>query len=245
MTRSHSRLVALALVGVVVLWIAIASAHPLGGLGTPIGSHTPEPLPTPTSTSLGQAAGHGEPAVRPLQHHPVLAKVLEIAKLVSLALLVAAFAWISRRVVKRVQLTNEVIAPPTEDDTEPPVVALADLQQATDDSLDDLRTNPDVGGAIAACWRRFEDLAADSGAAREPWQTTTEFVVEVLGRTRAPRADLEDLAILFQETVYATTPPGEDGRQRAVKALVGLQEALSGQVPSAAGEEVEVDDEAH
>ena len=59
---------------------------------------------------------------------------------------------------------------------------------AIEESLDNLRLEPDPRRAIIRCYRRFEHVVAHWGLPRAPWQTPTEFMRKALGRLPVPAA---------------------------------------------------------
>jgi hypothetical protein len=126
----------------------------------------------------------------------------------ALALLVA----FSDRLIPWWERTND--APP------PPLI------DAVDDSLEDLRAEPDARRAIIRCYARFERAAAASGLERAPWQTPMEFMREALSRLPAPRAAVRALTGLFELARFSDRALGPAERDRALDALDDIKAAV-------------------
>jgi hypothetical protein len=80
--------------------------------------------------------------------------------------------------------------------------------------------------AVVACWHRFEVVAGRAGVARQPWQTTGEFVLEVLELVGADRGAVARLADLYREARFSDHLVGEDDRRAAVAALDAVHDSL-------------------
>ena len=108
------------------------------------------------------------------------------------------------------------------------------LADAVEESLDDLRLEPDVRLAILRCYRRFELVLARSRVPRAPWQTATEFMAAALGRLPLPADAVRQLTRLFEIARFSEEPLGPADRDAAWQALerigVSLEEAARGVV---------------
>jgi hypothetical protein len=102
----------------------------------------------------------------------------------------------------------------------------AALQAAVDESLEDLRAEPDSRRAIVRCYARFERVAADSGLARKPSLTPMEFMREVLLRLPMPRAAVPSLTGLFELARFSHHALGPRERDRALEALHEIRAAM-------------------
>jgi hypothetical protein len=80
--------------------------------------------------------------------------------------------------------------------------------------------------AIVACWHRFEQQAVRAGAVRRPWQTTAEFVLEVLDLVGADRGAVAALADLYREARFSDHPMTEQHRRSALGALDTIHDSL-------------------
>jgi hypothetical protein len=102
------------------------------------------------------------------------------------------------------------------------------LEAAVDESLEDLRAESDPRRAIVRCYARFERAAADSGHARRPWLTPSEFMHDVLARLSLPRAAVPTLTGLFELARFSHHALGPQERDRAVDALHEIRRAMEG-----------------
>ncbi len=117
---------------------------------------------------------------------------------------------------------------PVREDEEEPVGPnpAGPLEAAVDESLEDLRAESDPRRAIVRCYARFERAAADSGHARRPWLTPSEFMHEVLARLSLPRAAVPTLTGLFELARFSHHALGPRERDRAVDALHEIRRAM-------------------
>lgn len=104
--------------------------------------------------------------------------------------------------------------------------APAALEAAVDDSVEDLRAEPDPRRAIVRCYARFERAAAASGVARTPWSTPMEFMREALRRLPLPRSAVPTLTGLFELARFSHHPIGPGERDRALAALDEIRVAM-------------------
>ena len=100
------------------------------------------------------------------------------------------------------------------------------LAAAVDESLEDLRAEPDARRAIIRCYARFERVAADSGLKRKPWHTPMEFMREALPRLPVPRGTVPTLTGLFELARFSHRALGPPERDRAVDALDEIKAAI-------------------
>jgi len=104
--------------------------------------------------------------------------------------------------------------------TPPPLV------RAVDESLEDLRAEPDARRAIIRCYARFERAAAASGLERRPWHTPMEFMREALSRLPAPGDAVRALTGLFELARFSDQALGASDRERALHALDDIKGAI-------------------
>jgi hypothetical protein len=100
------------------------------------------------------------------------------------------------------------------------------LVEALDESLDDLRAEPDARRAIIRCYARFERAAADAGLKRARAQTPMEFMGDVLSRLPAPRDAVRALTGLFELARFSDRALGDAERGRALGALDDIKTAV-------------------
>lgn len=184
-------------------------------------------VPTPPVQS---AAGSPFP-VEPTELPPWASNVL-FSFVLGLAIVLAI--WLIWRVLQLVQRGRRPMAKHATNQIALPVIDEAEVEEQLRVSIDQLRLGGSVDDAIIACWRRLEDLAADSGIERRPSQTSSEFTVDVLAQTRAEPADLTDLARLYRRAMFGRVAPDESARNEAIGCLQRLSAALTS--PVAAGE---------
>lgn len=116
---------------------------------------------------------------------------------------------------------------PVREEEEPAgAIPAGPLEAAVDQSLEDLRAESDSRRAIVRCYARFERAAADSGHARRPWLTPSEFMHEVLARRSLPRAAVPTLTGLFELARFSHHALGPQERDRAVDALHEIRRAM-------------------
>jgi hypothetical protein len=108
----------------------------------------------------------------------------------------------------------------TDDPAPPPLVA------AVDESLEDLRAEPDARRAIIRCYARFERAAAVSGLERRPWQTPMEFMRDALSHLPAPRGAVRALTGLFELARFSDRALGPGERDHAFAALDAIKTAI-------------------
>jgi hypothetical protein len=107
------------------------------------------------------------------------------------------------------------------------------LAEAVDESVEDLRAEPDARRAIIRCYARFERAAAGAGLARRPWHTPMEFMREALGRLPAPRGAVRALTGLFELARFSDRTLGPRERDRALDALIDIKAAIDEGRPDA------------
>jgi hypothetical protein len=113
---------------------------------------------------------------------------------------------------------------PDDDDV---AAAPAALEAAVDDSVEDLRAEPDARRAIIRCYARFERAAAELGIARRPWSTPMEFMREALRRMPLPRTAVPTLTRLFELARYSHHALGPAEREQALTALDEIRTAMA------------------
>jgi hypothetical protein len=105
--------------------------------------------------------------------------------------------------------------------------------EAVDESLEDLRAEPDARRAIIRCYARFQRAAAASGLERRPWHTPMEFMREALSRLPAPRGAVRALTGLFELARFSDRALGAGERDRALDALDDIKTAIDAGRPDA------------
>ncbi len=103
---------------------------------------------------------------------------------------------------------------------------LPPLAEAVEESVEDLRAEPDARRAIIRCYARFERVAADAGVERKPWHTPMEFMREALPRLPVPRGAVPTLTGLFELARFSHRALGPRERDRALDALDLIKAAI-------------------
>ena len=102
----------------------------------------------------------------------------------------------------------------------------ARLVQAVEESLDDLRREPDARAAILRIYRHFERALAGAAVPRRPWQTPTEFMRAALSRLPLPPSPVRSLTGLFEIARFSRHPCGEAERDSAWRSLTEIRATL-------------------
>jgi hypothetical protein len=100
---------------------------------------------------------------------------------------------------------------------------------AVEESLDDLRREPDPRAAIMKIYGNFERALAAAAFPRRPWQTPVEFMRAVLGKLPLPAPSVYSLTGLFELARFSQHPVGVGERENAWHALIEIRAALDKQ----------------
>jgi Domain of unknown function (DUF4129) len=101
-----------------------------------------------------------------------------------------------------------------------------ELAAAVEDSLEDLRREPDARAAIIKIYRNFERVLAAAALPRRPWQTPVEFMATVLGKAPLPPDPIRSLTGLFEFARFSQHPVGAAERESAWRSLIEIRAAL-------------------
>jgi hypothetical protein len=101
-----------------------------------------------------------------------------------------------------------------------------EFESLLDDTLDDLYANPDARAAIIAAYARMEKLFAARGFARDPAETSMEFLSRCVGELRASGAALGRLTGLFQRAKFSPHEVARPMRDEAIEALTQVRDEL-------------------
>ena len=222
-----------ALAAAVLIVLALAASSPLGPLMrmAPRTAAPPPPLDVLTATPEPEPE---QPPLPPVEANQTAADalgwgLLAVGALIALAVLALIVRWLARR-----RWSAPGVGRGAADDRPEGGVQVdgdeiaADVHVTLADSLARLRSGIAVGDAIVACWRRLEEVAATSGAERQPTDTAEEFTVTVLRHTAADPADLRELADIYRAALFGARPPDEADRERAIACLTRIVDALEG-----------------
>lgn len=97
---------------------------------------------------------------------------------------------------------------------------------ALDESLDDLRHEPDLRRAIIAAYARMEGALAGAGLARRPAEAPLEYVERALTSLDTSAAAVRRLTVLFEWAKFSQHEPEPEMRDEAIDALVAVRDEL-------------------
>ena len=97
---------------------------------------------------------------------------------------------------------------------------------ALDESLDDLRNDPDLRRAIVAAYARMERALASVGLPRRPSEAPFEYVERALRSLETSADAAERLTTLFEWAKFSQHEPGPEMRDDAIDALVAVRDEL-------------------
>ena len=97
---------------------------------------------------------------------------------------------------------------------------------ALDESLDDLRNDPDLRRAIVAAYARMEHALARAGLPRHPAEAPFEYVERALGSLETSAESVRRLTGLFEWAKFSQHEPEPEMRDEAIAALVAVRDEL-------------------
>jgi hypothetical protein len=100
------------------------------------------------------------------------------------------------------------------------------LTRALEDSLDDLRSDPDVRRAIIAAYARMERALGAAGVPRRAAEAPFEYLERSLVELDASRDAAQRLTDLFERAKFSHHELGEPMRDEAIDALVAVRDDL-------------------
>lgn len=201
------------LLGVAVFVVILGRHVDLYRLLHPGGKSNPANT-TATQTLPGKNAKHKQAAPRHVQFRwEELALVLGL--LLGLGVLASA--------------TRTRLGPATDPRPAPEVLAAA-----LDESLDDLRADPDLRRAIIAAYARMETALAAAGLPRHHAEAPLEYVERALLTLDTSAAAVRRLTDLFQWARFSQHEPDPAMRDEAVDALVAVRDELRASEPALA-----------
>jgi uncharacterized protein DUF4129 len=108
------------------------------------------------------------------------------------------------------------------------------LAAALDESLDDLRTDPDLRRAIIAAYARMEAVLAAAGIPRRPADAPLEYLERALLSLDTSAAAVRRLTELFEWARFSHHDPEPSMRDDAVDALLAVRDELRASEPAPA-----------
>ena len=97
---------------------------------------------------------------------------------------------------------------------------------ALDESLDDLRGDPNVRRAIIAAYARMERALASAGLARFPAEAPFEYLERALLELETSAGAARRLTDLFERAKFSQHEPDEAMRDEAIDALIAVRDEL-------------------
>ena len=181
--------------------------------------HLPHGHPSPVPIGVGKhPLGQGQHPHGPA--HAIQFRWEEVA--VVLGLLLAAVAV--------VLATRSRLKPPPL----PALAAPAAVAAAVDESLDDLRSDPDLRRAIVAAYARMETALARAGLPRRPAEAPLEYVERALLELDLDAPAVRRLTELFEWARFSHHEPEPSMRDDAIDALVAIRDSLLAPAEAAA-----------
>jgi ABC-type tungstate transport system substrate-binding protein len=101
------------------------------------------------------------------------------------------------------------------------------VTQAIDDSIDDLRSDPNLRRAIIAAYARMEQALARSGLPRRPSEAPFEYMERALLELEASAHAAERLTDLFERAKFSQHEPLPEMRDNAIDALLAVRDELA------------------
>jgi hypothetical protein len=171
--------------------------------------HAPT-APTATIAPSKQPSGQKQ-ANRPATHEPRFQLIPFLAVLAAAGIGFGALYAAERRRKRRLPAPSNV---------------RAELADALDETLDDLRAEEDPRRAVIAAYARMERVLARHGIPRRRFEAPNEYLARVLGDlTRRSRA-AERLTALFERARFSTHEIPPSMKEDAVTAVEDLQAEL-------------------
>ena len=102
-----------------------------------------------------------------------------------------------------------------------------ELAQALDESIDDLRNDPDLRRAIIAAYARMEHALGHAGIARHPSEAPFEYMERALRSLDTSADGAQRLTALFEWAKFSHHEPEPAMRDEAIAALVAVRDELA------------------
>jgi Domain of unknown function (DUF4129) len=107
-----------------------------------------------------------------------------------------------------------------------PVRRAEEVADEVDESLDDLRAEPDARRAVIAAYARLERALGASGASRSRHETAEEHVARILGELEVDDRLVRRLADLFTRAKFSDHAVDETMKEEAIAALEQIRDEL-------------------
>jgi hypothetical protein len=98
--------------------------------------------------------------------------------------------------------------------------------EAVDDSIDDLRAEPDPRRAVIAAYARLERVFAANGVSRKPSEAPLEYLARVLASLQVGDRAAARLTDLFERAKFSQHAVGPEMKEEAIEAFVSVRDEL-------------------
>jgi hypothetical protein len=109
----------------------------------------------------------------------------------------------------------------------PPGLSQQLVAEVLEESLDDLRAEPDPRRAVIRTYARMERTFGAHGLPRRPFEAPLEYLERMLGFVEASAHSVRRLTQLFERARFSEHAVDERMRDEAIDALVALREELA------------------
>jgi hypothetical protein len=100
------------------------------------------------------------------------------------------------------------------------------VARAVDESLDDLRAEPDPRRAVIAAYARLESVLAAHGLPRLPAEAPLEYLARMLAELEVGEASARALTDLFERAKFSQHAVGPEMKEQAIEALESVRDEL-------------------
>jgi hypothetical protein len=108
-----------------------------------------------------------------------------------------------------------------------------EVSLAIDESIDDLRSDPNLRRAIVAAYARMEHALGRAGLPRHPAEAPFEYVERALRSLDTSTDSIRRLTALFERAKFSQHEPAPEMRDEAIDALVAVRDELARPVEEA------------
>jgi hypothetical protein len=102
-----------------------------------------------------------------------------------------------------------------------------EVSLAIDESIDDLRNDPNLRRAIVAAYARMEYALGRAGLPRHPAEAPFEYVEHALVSLDTSSASVRRLTALFESAKFSQHEPEPEMRDEAIDALMAVRDELA------------------
>jgi hypothetical protein len=102
-----------------------------------------------------------------------------------------------------------------------------EVSLAIDESIEDLRTDPDLRRAIVAAYARMEQALGRAGLPRHPAEAPFEYVERALTSLDTSAESVRRLTALFETAKFSHHEPEPEMRDEAIDALLAVRDELA------------------